>query len=713
MDNFIHEFPQSNLHEQNLDWTISKVKELTIEWINTKGEWTDTKEEWYALKEFVTNYFNNLDVQDEINNKLDTMATDGTLSAVIYQALGGVSFPIFVDSTDDMLNPSRIYVLTTNGEIYYYAGAGTGFVSSGLIYGEGDGAVTSFNKIISTLTIETLDFDSADDVPKNHIYAYFGSTTEYFYDLPVHNFSGILIDFAYSQGSNSGRLQIFANRWQAWFRINWGNTWFSWYSVAPASRILLTHDNAASYPDIRTLPTNNVYAIAANVTSEDVANLPIYGVSGALYKVNFDSDNTTSVNSEILMHVSARGMYVQLHFRDVYLPWVKLNSMYSYLIGGENNYYGFSSFDDFDEGTFEIYDTSSALTNAPCDAPIGMLISHAFGTSGGLQIMYYHTSSVHRTYIRYKWGGTWSVWFNMANNGYNILNNNVIDTIHFPHDVNEWLDNGTYAIGSSVTKAGIANLPMYGKSAQLIVNNYGYTANNCIMQMFITLNNDVWFRVKYSTIWSDWVGLTETGMNYFINTCIEKPFNLTSESKVIAFGDSITSGYGEVSRSETWINLLSSRIGFTLNNVAVGGAMFKETAEKSIAAQYEAIADWTGITHVFIAAGVNDASHSTDFDDFKTYVQNTIDYIKLHAPSDVKICFITPIERNSVVYHTINYASIIASIALNNDCSIINGYDIPIPFINSEWFDNLTQDGLHPTEQGQKVYANFVATQIL
>lgn len=29
MDNFVHEFPQSNLHEQNLDWVISKVKELT------------------------------------------------------------------------------------------------------------------------------------------------------------------------------------------------------------------------------------------------------------------------------------------------------------------------------------------------------------------------------------------------------------------------------------------------------------------------------------------------------------------------------------------------------------------------------------------------------------------------------------------------------------------------------------------------------------
>lgn len=29
LDNFVHEFPQSNLHEQNLDWIITTVKELS------------------------------------------------------------------------------------------------------------------------------------------------------------------------------------------------------------------------------------------------------------------------------------------------------------------------------------------------------------------------------------------------------------------------------------------------------------------------------------------------------------------------------------------------------------------------------------------------------------------------------------------------------------------------------------------------------------
>ena len=40
-------------------------------------------EKFNELKSYVDNYFNNLDVQEEINNKLDDMAKNGTLSNII------------------------------------------------------------------------------------------------------------------------------------------------------------------------------------------------------------------------------------------------------------------------------------------------------------------------------------------------------------------------------------------------------------------------------------------------------------------------------------------------------------------------------------------------------------------------------------------------------------------------------------------------------
>ena len=42
------------------------------------------------LKDYVDNYFDNLDVQEEINNKLDQMVTDGTLAEVINQQISNI-----------------------------------------------------------------------------------------------------------------------------------------------------------------------------------------------------------------------------------------------------------------------------------------------------------------------------------------------------------------------------------------------------------------------------------------------------------------------------------------------------------------------------------------------------------------------------------------------------------------------------------------------
>lgn len=68
----MNRYPYTDMHEMNLDWILLKVKEMI-------GEWDTTKNAWNELHEFVDNYFENLDVQQEINNKLDEMAEGGEL----------------------------------------------------------------------------------------------------------------------------------------------------------------------------------------------------------------------------------------------------------------------------------------------------------------------------------------------------------------------------------------------------------------------------------------------------------------------------------------------------------------------------------------------------------------------------------------------------------------------------------------------------------
>lgn len=81
--------------------------------VNKVGQQTED------LTTFVTNYFNNLDVQEEINNKLDQMVEDGTLQEIITQYLQ-INGLLTFNTVSDMLNSSNLIngsVATTNG--YY------------------------------------------------------------------------------------------------------------------------------------------------------------------------------------------------------------------------------------------------------------------------------------------------------------------------------------------------------------------------------------------------------------------------------------------------------------------------------------------------------------------------------------------------------------------------------------------------------------------
>lgn len=113
-----------------------------------------TNEDIITFTDFVTNYFENLDVQEEINNKLDEMATTGQLQELLNNLYDDLrtevnteisifkntvnneidvidtkvnsatsGSPLVASSTSGMTNTSRVYVNTTDGKWYYYNGS--------------------------------------------------------------------------------------------------------------------------------------------------------------------------------------------------------------------------------------------------------------------------------------------------------------------------------------------------------------------------------------------------------------------------------------------------------------------------------------------------------------------------------------------------------------------------------------------------------------
>lgn len=102
------------------------VKQASEEVVDYEGQF----EELYY---YVHDYFDNLDVQQEINNKLDEMASDGTLSTLMTNIWGNQVSLDFASSTSQMSDTSKNYVLTSNSHIYYYNGSV--WVDSGIVYG--------------------------------------------------------------------------------------------------------------------------------------------------------------------------------------------------------------------------------------------------------------------------------------------------------------------------------------------------------------------------------------------------------------------------------------------------------------------------------------------------------------------------------------------------------------------------------------------------
>lgn len=75
--------PYTNFHELNQDWFLSEFNKVLKEWTDMQKRFTNLNQAFNDLHDYVHDYFKNLNVQKEIDNKLDAMAKDGSLYEII------------------------------------------------------------------------------------------------------------------------------------------------------------------------------------------------------------------------------------------------------------------------------------------------------------------------------------------------------------------------------------------------------------------------------------------------------------------------------------------------------------------------------------------------------------------------------------------------------------------------------------------------------
>jgi hypothetical protein len=99
------QFPYSNFHDLNLDWIISEVKKAIEGFKALSAKTDDFETTLNNALEYINNYFKNLDVQEEINNKLEEMKENGELADIIAAFLKAPNYYLSVQS---MVNDTTI-----------------------------------------------------------------------------------------------------------------------------------------------------------------------------------------------------------------------------------------------------------------------------------------------------------------------------------------------------------------------------------------------------------------------------------------------------------------------------------------------------------------------------------------------------------------------------------------------------------------------------
>ena len=74
--------PYTNFHELNQDWFLNEFNKVLEQWKAMQKNFDSLQDAFNDLKSYVQDYFKNLDVQDEINNKLDDMIADGSFERI-------------------------------------------------------------------------------------------------------------------------------------------------------------------------------------------------------------------------------------------------------------------------------------------------------------------------------------------------------------------------------------------------------------------------------------------------------------------------------------------------------------------------------------------------------------------------------------------------------------------------------------------------------
>mgnify|MGYP000196279935 CR=1 FL=1 len=86
----------TNFHELNLDWFLQEFNKIIAQWKAMQKNFDSLQDAFNDLKNYVQYYFKNLDVQEEINNKIDSLVADGYFDTFLNDYFKNLKKRVFI-----------------------------------------------------------------------------------------------------------------------------------------------------------------------------------------------------------------------------------------------------------------------------------------------------------------------------------------------------------------------------------------------------------------------------------------------------------------------------------------------------------------------------------------------------------------------------------------------------------------------------------------
>lgn len=135
--------PYSNFHELNQDWFLQEFNKLIANWNAMQKNFDNLQDAFNDLKSYVQDYFKNLDVQEEINNKIDSLVANGYFDTFLNDYFKNLKKRVFILIGDSYgenpyeykggwTTPFKNFSGLTEGvDCFTNCVSGTGFVKTG------------------------------------------------------------------------------------------------------------------------------------------------------------------------------------------------------------------------------------------------------------------------------------------------------------------------------------------------------------------------------------------------------------------------------------------------------------------------------------------------------------------------------------------------------------------------------------------------------